>query len=78
MSNVDVTVGDSANVCAMNSSALFIAARSAGPPRQTRTASGGGIPSVAKASLATTLTPVERVWPTNAERVQGSGSDSQR
>ena len=61
----------------MNSSALRTAERSAGPPRQTRTASGGA-PSVAKASLATTLTPVERVWPTNAERVHGSGSDSQR
>ena len=61
----------------MNSRALRTADRSAGPPRQTRTASGG-VPSVAKASLATTLTPVERVWPTKAERVHGVGNDSQR
>ena len=54
----------------MNSSALRTAARSGGPPRQTRTASGGD-PSVANASLATT--PVERMCPTKAERVQGAG-----
>jgi len=75
--DVDASVGDSAKACAMNSSALRTAARSGGPPRQTRTASGGG-PSVANASLATTPMPVERMWPTKAERVQGAGSVTHR
>ena len=61
----------------MNSSALRTAARSGGPPRQTRTASGGAL-SVAKASLATTPMPVERMWPTKAERVQEAGSDTHK
>src|SRR5258708_4354303 len=56
----------------MNSSALRTAARSGGPPRQTRAASGG-TPCVAKASLATTPMPVERMWPTQAERGQVPG-----
>ena len=58
--NVEANVGDSVKACAMNSRAPRTADRSAGPPRQTRTASGG-VPSVAKASLATTPTPVERM-----------------
>src|ERR1700683_447607 len=75
--NVDASVGDSAKACAMNSSALRTAARSDGPPRQTRTASGGD-PSVANASLATTPMPVERMWPTKAERVHDCGSSTHK
>ena len=60
-------MGDSVSACAMNSSAPRTAARSAGPPRQTRTASGGA-PSVMNASLATTPMPVERTWATNADQ----------
>src|SRR6266849_6515831 len=61
----------------MNCSAPRTAARSGGPPRQTRAASGG-TPCVANASLATTPMPVERMWPTKAERVQGAGSITHR
>ena len=57
---VDASVGDSVRACAMNSRAPRTADRSAGPPRQTRTASGG-VPPVANASLATTPIPVARV-----------------
>src|SRR5882672_12148206 len=74
--NVDASVEDSVKACAINSSAPRTADRVAGPPRQTRTASGG-VPSVAKASLATTPTPVDRVCPTKADLVQDSGSDIQ-
>ena len=52
----------------MNSSARRNAARDVGPPRPTRTASGGA-PAAVKASLGTTPSPVERTWLTNAERV---------
>jgi hypothetical protein len=53
------------------------AQRSAGPSRHTRTASGGA-PSLANASLATTPTPVARMWPTKVERVHGCGNETHR
>ena len=74
---LDASDGDTSSACAMNSSASRTWARSAGPPRHTRTASGGVSP-VTKASLATSPIPVVRMCPANAARVHGAGSDSHR
>lgn len=70
---IEARSGVSVRACAMKSNATWSMCRSAVPPRQTRTASGGE-PLVTKASLATIPIPVARVCPTKAARVHGSGS----
>src|SRR5579871_471166 len=76
-----IAVAEDAGACPrasrMSSSAWMQSLRSAAPPRQTRTASGG-LPSMQNASLATAATPRARMADENSMRFQGAGSVSQR